>query len=89
MAEYHVGCGVTGIFAGTLNKKGNMWLNKSNVTDEAIMAVVDWLLMERGDKKRHGYSFKMKNGSIAKLILEVEDNNETTIGVNDKNEENN
>ena len=42
MAEYHVGCGITGIYAGTLNKKGDMWLNKSNVTDEAFNAVAQY-----------------------------------------------
>lgn len=44
MAEYHVGCGITGIFAGTLNKKGDMWTRKSDVTDEAINAVAQFLL---------------------------------------------
>lgn len=44
MSKYHVGCGITGIFAGTLNKKGNMWVRKSDVTDEAISAVAQYLL---------------------------------------------
>ena len=44
MNEYHVGCGITGIFAGTLNKSGTMWRNKSDVTDEAISAVARYLL---------------------------------------------
>lgn len=44
MTNYHVGCGITGIFAGTLNKKGDMWVNKSDVTDEAISAVAQFLL---------------------------------------------
>lgn len=44
MANYHVGCGITGIFAGTLNKTGNMWNNKSDVTDEAIRSVAQYLL---------------------------------------------
>jgi hypothetical protein len=39
MAKYHVGCGITAIYAGTLNKKGDMWINKSDVTDEAFSAV--------------------------------------------------
>ena len=43
MAEYHVGCGITGIYAGTLNKKGNMWLNKSLVTDEVLNCAFDYL----------------------------------------------
>jgi hypothetical protein len=44
MAEYHVGCGITGIFAGKLNKKSNMWLNKSDVTNEAFNAVAQYCL---------------------------------------------
>ena len=38
MAEYHVGCGLAGIYAGTL-KNNNEWKNKSDVTDEALCAV--------------------------------------------------
>lgn len=44
MAEYHVGCGIARIYAGTLNKKGNLWTNKSDVTDEAVSAVAQYLL---------------------------------------------
>lgn len=44
MANYHVGCGITGIFAGRLNKKGDMWVEKSDVTDEAVIAVAQFLL---------------------------------------------
>lgn len=42
MAEYHVGKGLAGIYAGTLEKSGHMWRNKSDVTDEAIAAVFSW-----------------------------------------------
>lgn len=44
MAEYHVGCGIAGIYAGRLNKKGDMWLDKSDVTDEALRAVATYFL---------------------------------------------
>ena len=44
MAEYHVGCGVFGIYAGVLNKKGDKWLHKSDVTDECISASAQFLL---------------------------------------------
>lgn len=44
MAEYHVGCGIAGIYAGTLNKKGDRWLHKSDVTDEALIAVAQYFL---------------------------------------------
>jgi hypothetical protein len=43
MAEYHVGCGIAGIYAGTLNKKGDMWLNKSLVTNEVLNCAFDYL----------------------------------------------
>ena len=42
--KYHVGCGITAIFAGTLNKAGSMWVNKSDVTGEAIDSVAQFLL---------------------------------------------
>lgn len=38
MAEYHVGCGAFGIYAGTLNNKNkSIWQNKTECTDEAMM----------------------------------------------------
>lgn len=44
MAEYHVGCGAFGIYAGTLRPNGIEWRNKSDVTDEAISAAAQYLL---------------------------------------------
>jgi hypothetical protein len=44
MAEYHVGCGLSAIYAGTILKPG-LWKNKTQVTDEAVSAVAQWLLM--------------------------------------------
>lgn len=59
MAEYHVGCGMFGnIYAGTMappRKDGlKMWRNKSDVTDEAITAVMGHFIteMERDDKTK-------------------------------------
>lgn len=46
MTEYHVGCGAFGIYAGILNKNKTMWKNKSNVTNEALDAVAQYLLLE-------------------------------------------
>lgn len=43
MAEYHVGCGLFGIYAGTLNKKGDMWINKSDVTGEVLDSAFQYL----------------------------------------------
>ena len=44
MPEYHVGCGLFAIYAGTLNKNGDKWVNKSEVTDEAMKAVAQFLI---------------------------------------------
>lgn len=57
MANYHVGCGITGIFAGTLNKRGDMWVNKSDVTDEAVSAVAQFLL-EHEEAMKFNYQGK-------------------------------
>lgn len=46
MAEYHVGCGIAGIYAGTLKPNGDRWRNKSDVTHEALCAVAQYLLFQ-------------------------------------------
>lgn len=74
MAEYHVGCGAFGIYAGTLNKKGDMWLHKSDVTDEAINAVIGYMYFKTPeDAKGFAYAVKLKNGKYARLKLEIAD----------------
>ena len=45
MAEYHVGCGILGIYAGVLNKNGDLWQRKSEVTNEALDAVANYLII--------------------------------------------
>lgn len=64
MAEYHVGCGIFGIYAGTLNKKGDMWLRKSEVTHEALDAVAGYLVM---NDKQMTFYYKDE-----KYVLKVE-----------------
>lgn len=44
MPEYHVGCGAFGIYAGTLNKRGDMWLHKSDVTNDVLFCAAQYLL---------------------------------------------
>lgn len=67
MAEYHVGCGITAIWAGTLNKKGDRWINKSVVTDEAFNAVAQYCL-EHNEEMNFDY-----NGKRYKLsVMEIE-----------------
>jgi hypothetical protein len=62
MANYHVGCGITGIFAGTLNKTNTMWINKSDVTNEAIKAVAQFLLEH---EEAMNFKYQGKNYRIA------------------------
>ena len=57
MAKYHVGCGIAGIYAGTLKKNGFDWLDKSCVTNEAIDSVAQYLLMN-STKVRFNYCGK-------------------------------
>lgn len=81
MAQYHVGCGIAGIYAGTLKpKKKDEWLNKSDVTNEAIGAVVNHMYLEKPkDKDVYGYVFQMMDGKRVALKLEVlEDKDERT-----------
>lgn len=56
MADYHVGAGLFGIYAGTLNPKGDTWRNKSEVTKEALGAAAQYL--QENDKE---FRFKRKS----------------------------
>lgn len=74
MAEYHVGCGMAGIYAGTLNKQGTEWLNKSEVTEEARMAVAQY---EKERMERKGYRGEtvkctFKNGVVLTIVYSLE-----------------
>ena len=70
MAEYHVGTGILGIYAGTLNKKGNMWITKSNVTDEAIRSVAEYLLTNN-----ESLIFTIKGKKYKLHVTEINDGN--------------
>lgn len=84
MAEYHVGCGAFGIYAGTLNSKNkNLWQNKTECTDEALCAVRDYLIQKcrgglHGDNPSGGYEWTLKDGRVVKLLVAIENG-----GVND------
>ena len=54
MAEYHVGCGIAGIYAGLLKKNGAEWKAKTDVTNEALGAVAQYLLF-------NGIEFRFKH----------------------------
>ena len=75
MAQYHVGCGpFTGtIYAGTLNKNGNLWVYKSDATEEAIAAVRDHLVYKAHEEKSdfYGYEWKKKDGTVVVLSVKI------------------
>lgn len=75
MAEYHVGCGIAGIYAGTLKKnKKDEWLDKSDVTNEAIRAVAGWMYTEIPDgETAYAYAMKTYDGKYIRLKVEVAD----------------
>ena len=75
MAQYHVGCSlITGtIYAGTVNKKGDLWLNKSDVTEEALASVRDHLEMKAREEKTtfYGYEWSKKDGTVIQLSVKI------------------
>ncbi len=68
MAEYHVGCGAFGIYAGMLKPNGTEWRTKSDVTDEAISAAAQYLLQH---DESMTFAYKDKRYKIA--VTEVEE----------------
>ena len=78
MAEYHVGCGLAAIYAGTVKKNGYEWLNRTECTDEAINAVCEYMVSkclggyscEKGTKG--GFTWDLKDGRTVRLMVEIE-----------------
>lgn len=79
MAEYHVGCGIAAIYAGTLNKDKTMWKNKTECTDEAIDAVRDYMVEEClgglscEKSNTGGYEWTLKDGRVVELRVTIKD----------------
>lgn len=75
MAEYHVSVGISGIYAGKTNKNGTEWLDKSDVTDEALCAVRDYLYDQAiiEDKTVWGYEWDKKDGKVVELIVKIKE----------------
>lgn len=78
MAKYHVGCGMFGnIYAGTMStprKDGlQMWRNKSDVTSEAIEAVMGHFVTEmmREDKAEIQKAWEVRGGKTLKVTFEL------------------
>lgn len=75
MAEYHVSAGLFGIYAGKINKKSDKWLEKSEVTDEALCAVRDYLYDQAiiEGKTVWGYEWDKKDGKVVELVVKIKD----------------
>lgn len=80
MAEYHVGCGAFGIYAGTLNAKNkSLWQNKTDCTNEALCAVRDYMVSKLlGGIKctkavSSGYEWTLNDGRIIELRVTIKD----------------
>ena len=74
MSEYHVGCGLAGIYAGKLNPKNKYeWKEKSEVTEEATTAVVQYYKeeLEARDKISYSTKYKFPDGTIVKLEISI------------------
>ena len=83
MAEYHVGCGAFGIYAGTLEPKNkSLWRNKSDVTEEAIEAVRDHMMMELlggfdcSKASSSGWEWTLKDGRVVEIRVTIKDGKE-------------
>ena len=83
MAEYHIGQGLAGIYAGTLKPHKNPnkpieWKDKTLVTDEAVETVRDWMVFDFlggfdcSKGTQGGYSWKLKDGRTVKLLVSIE-----------------
>lgn len=80
MAEYHVGCGALGIYVGTLEPRNkNLWKNKVEVTDEAIAAVRDYMVMELlggfscSKAMSSGYEWTLTDGRYVELRVTIKE----------------
>ena len=78
MAEYHIGCGAFGIYAGTLNSRNkNLWQNKTECTEEALCAVRDHMIaqllggIECDKAKTGGYRWMLKDGRVVELRISI------------------
>lgn len=81
MAEYHIGCGIAGIYAGTLNQKAkdgyHTWRNKSDVTEEAIASVAQYFKQElKKNEISIGRRYVFNDGTKVELKLSIVDEDE-------------
>jgi len=75
MSNYHIRYShiTNTIYAGTISKKGNLWLTKSDVTEEALASVRDLLerMAIRNERDTFGYEWTKKNGTVIQLTVKI------------------
>ena len=82
MAEYHIGCGLAGIYAGTLNRKNKdgyrTWRDKSDVTEEAIEAVARYLgvKLKYDNEKESNRKYMLNDGAMVELNVSIMEDGE-------------
>ena len=67
MSELRVGVSpiTNNIFAGYLNERGDMWKGKKHdITDEAVMAVVQYIKSDAVIYERDGVKYQLKEVQI-------------------------
>lgn len=70
MADYHVGCGAFGIYAGTLNRKNkNLWQSKTECTDEAINELLGGFDCRK--RTEDAYMWELKDGRTIELRIKI------------------
>lgn len=79
MVEYHVSTEMFAIYAGAVNPKrkdgSQTWKSKSDVTDEALCAVRDYLSLLATMKKTNSYGFEWytESGKVVELVVKIRD----------------
>jgi len=77
MATYHVNQDpeTNTIRAGTINKKGDRFINFSDVTEECLVAIRNHFLwiMQKEKTLKTGYVWNLENGKSIILQVSIED----------------
>lgn len=76
---------ITGeIFAGKLNKKGDKWLSKVMVTNQAIVAVIEHLRQTKKEYTFHGEKLVLiPTGLLHQVGLAAKETNSKTVKMED------
>ena len=71
--EYHVGQGLAGIYAGRVSKRDKTeWLDKSEVTNEAINAVMGYMVFKiKKGENSYALARKTTDGKYVRMKVEV------------------